>query len=62
MVERSPSRQPVLFILWKVGQDEVVPVALSTDEVICTIEGPAVIRCPVCGQNRRWVEQKSLTQ
>ena len=57
IVVRNANRKPELHILWQVMPAEsMLPEVTKGEEVICTIEGAALIRCPVCGHTRRWVE------
>lgn len=58
MVERNSSRQPVLHVLRNVlPAESMLPELINKEEeVICEIEGAAIVYCPVCGNARRWIE------
>jgi len=57
IVVHNSSRKPVLHILWQVlPAESMLPEVTKGEEVICEIVGQALIRCPVCGNTRRWKE------
>lgn len=59
IVVHNSSRKPVLHILWNVMPSEsMLPKETLREEVICTIEGAALILCTACGHTRRWVEKE----
>lgn len=59
VVERNGSRQPVLHVLWraKIIHGEIPEIICMDGDIICAVNGSALLRCPVCGHTRRWVEE-----